>query len=422
MTSTSSLLLLAASHHDLFTLRELLKTTSPTVTDPTTNRSALHLVIDSISSESSPEEQKDVENCLRELLLNGAIWNDLDSNGETPGCIAWRKGLGGAYEVMVEAGVRAEILLGRMGGGWEELAGEEDGEQEDEAEAETADADVASEDVRKAVIKSPDTDDTVGVIASPDTDVTPTISSETPVRKTIDVTPEVYLNSKLTYDSTKLLDEDGNGVMMSWEKGIMERSVKELLSDDPKAAFEARVLNIGFGLGLLDSAFQRRLEGRGRHVIVEPHPSVLQHMRSTGWFDKPGVEILEGKWQDVIVDLIADGTEFDAIYYDTFAEGYEDLKTFFMEGVVSMLAPKGKGRFGFFHGLGADRKISYDVMTRVVEMDLEEAGMEVRWVEIPIDIEEGVKKDQEKERWNGVKRKYWDVGNIYKLPVCEFLG
>lgn len=49
---------------------------------------------------------------IRELFLSGAIWNDLDSQNETPGCLAWRLRRPDLYELFVEAGVRSELLLG----------------------------------------------------------------------------------------------------------------------------------------------------------------------------------------------------------------------------------------------------------------------------------------------------------------------
>ena len=58
-------------------------------------------------------------------------------------------------------------------------------------------------------------------------------------------------------------------------------------------------------------------------MIIEPHPDVLAHMRNTGWYERPGVTILEGKWQDFITseELYAVGG-FDVIYTDTFSESY----------------------------------------------------------------------------------------------------
>lgn len=60
-----------------------------------------------------------------------------------------------------------------------------------------------------------------------------------------------------------------------------------------------------------------------QHVIIEAHPDVLKHMRQSGWYEKPGVKILEGKWQDFIdsEQLMGVGG-FDVIYTDTFSEDY----------------------------------------------------------------------------------------------------
>jgi len=83
--------------------------------------------------------------------------------------------------------------------------------------------------------------------------------------------------------------------------------------------------------------------------------------------------------------------------------------------VVGLLDPEGK--FGFFNGLGADRRVCYDVYCRVVELDLCEAGMDVDWVEV--DVEElGAEGEGE---WKGVKRRYWTLDK-YRLPVCTFMG
>lgn len=87
------------------------------------------------------------------------------------------------------------------------------------------------------------------------------------------------------------------------------------------------ILNVGFGLGIVDRLFQGT---RPRaHVIIEAHPQVLQHMRDTGVYAWPHVTVLEGRWQDFCEGeglerlMDAAGGGFDAIFVDTFAEGYE---------------------------------------------------------------------------------------------------
>ena len=88
------------------------------------------------------------------------------------------------------------------------------------------------------------------------------------------------------------------------------------------------------------------------HVIIEAHPDVLHYMREDGWYEKKGVRILEGKWQDFVdsPELIQTGG-FDVIYTDTFSEDYPSLQQFFQH--LPNLLADGDSRFSFFNGLGA---------------------------------------------------------------------
>jgi len=129
-----------------------------------------------------------------------------------------------------------------------------------------------------------------------------------------------------------------------------------------------RVLNVGHGLGIIDTYF--RSCSPVSHHIVEAHPAVLDKLRRDGWYEKPGVVIHEGRWQDVLPNLIQENVMLDAIYFDTFAEDYKALKEFFSEYVIGLLDPQGGedgngGIWGFFNGMGADRRICYDVYTKV---------------------------------------------------------
>ena len=72
----------------------------------------------------------------------------------------------------------------------------------------------------------------------------------------------------------------------------------------------------------IDSFFQKF--SPALHVIIEPHPDVLQHIRETQWYDKPGVKILEGKWQQLVgSDEMKNFGGFDIVYTDTFSEDYD---------------------------------------------------------------------------------------------------
>ncbi len=65
------------------------------------------------------------------------------------------------------------------------------------------------------------------------------------------------------------------------------------------------MLNVGFGLGIIDAAIQRHAPRS--HTIIEAHPDVYQHMLSQGWDKKPGVRVVFGRWQDVIGEASPDG-------------------------------------------------------------------------------------------------------------------
>ncbi|KAK5001642.1 hypothetical protein LTR28_012426 [Elasticomyces elasticus] len=222
----------------------------------------------------------------------------------------------------------------------------------------------------------------------------------------IDVNSADYLASDLTFHGDRLLDADNNGVMMAWETDIMKRTAELLV---PKQGL--RILNVGHGMGIIDALFQGGTPSA--HHIIEAHPDVLARMRRDGWYAKPGVTVHEGRWQDLVPKLVEDDVTFDAIYFDTFAEDYKALKEFFSECVISLLDPCGK--FGFFNGLGADRQICYDVYTKIVEMELFEAGLDTTWEDVHIpDLEES-------GEWQGVRRRYWALEN-YRLPICEFVG
>jgi protein arginine N-methyltransferase 2 len=114
--------------------------------------------------------------------------------------------------------------------------------------------------------------------------------------------------------------------------------------DYPNAETGPRVLNVGFGLGIvgvphtaicfvrigsskayiqIDSYFQGLPVPPSTHVIIEPHPDVLRYMREQGWYDKKGVTVLEGKWQDFVGTKILEHMVFDVVYTDTFSEEYE---------------------------------------------------------------------------------------------------
>ena len=400
-------ILLASSQHDLQTLEELIELYSFTdckgadVQDNETRFSPLHSAIAACETEEEVDEEKSngaavgdgvetngysveengmrsreeeiegAKKTIRCLLENGAIWNQLDRNGETPGCIAHRLGLTELYDLMVDAGVRAELLLSRLDE-YERL-------EDEEENGTTPDREVN------------------GHETTDESNVESTTSPE--------VNSQQFLSSTLSLSGDRLLDDQQNGVMMAWERDIMQQSADSILTRPG-----LKVLNIGFGMGIIDSYIQSHTRRPSTHHIVEAHPDVIAPMKAQGWHEKADVVIHEGKWQDVLPKLTAEGKTFDAIYFDTFAESYSDFRNFFSEHVIGLLEQE--GRWSYFNGMGADRQISYDVYQKVVEMDLFEAGFDVEWKDIEL--------PEMSREWEGVKKKYWAVDK-YRIPTIRFM-
>lgn len=330
----------AAANHDTQTLLELLKTNYANVQDSITEYTPLHAAIAACQTLSVGgrdfEEVKDTQFLTTEylakpietvelLLRHGAIWDDLDVNGDTPGCIAKWLGLPQIYDLMVDAGVRAEILLSRL-----EQFGSLKIDEKKQIDTSAVSSGHCTDDDSD--------DDTPG-----DTNAS-------------------YLSSDIRINSSNIVDQEGNAVMMEWESTIMRLSAEALLP-----THGLRILNVGYGMGIIDRIFQTKEPSS--HHIIEAHPAVLQKMAADSWDTETNVTIHSGKWQEICPKLEEERMKFDAIYFDTFGESYDDFKDFL--NCVSRLledggGKKGKsGKFSFFNGAGADRQICYDVYTKV---------------------------------------------------------
>ena len=391
-------ILLAATNHDLESLRKLLRKDSSLakVQDSDTGFSPLHAAIASCEPDEEEEEDEEDEgngegdaisrNALDEegalatvklLFENGAIWNELDNAGDTPGCLAHKLGSRKVYEAIVDAGVRAELLFSRMDQ-YAQLAG---GEEEEEEEEGTNDEAIVGfepspveprhhapwnrptgtaanggeefEGFEPAPNPSYKIDDESMEGASPPTHTTaPTTNTTQPLTAELhpelhptatpltnpNVNNEDYLKSTLTYSGDRLLDSDNNAVMMDWETEIMTRSAALLA---PKSGL--RTMNVGHGMGIVDRMFLSHEPSM--HHIIEAHPAVLTRLKDTGWYEKPNVTVHEGRWQDVLPKLIEDGVVLDGIYYDTYAEDYKDLQGVLF-GVCHRTAGCGRGSSG----------------------------------------------------------------------------
>ena len=416
-------LLYHAWAHDISGLKPLLDTPgNASLQDPTTGETPLHATIRScgpavpkITSKEDEEPEGCVEEAteaIRELFSSGAIWNDVDNHDETPGCVALRLGRPDLYKLCVDAGVRAEMLFGLLDG-YERLSSAGDDDGNIEVMEEDGDTHGAADDAVAPELVAVERGD-----KEAEEEKSHATESENK-----EVKSDKYLRSALTYSEGKLIDEDCNGVMMAWETDIMRRSVDALLPDRPSGK---RILNIGFGMGIIDSMFADT--NPSRHHIVEAHSDVLEHLSNpdskfgSKWEnsgpEEGAFQVLGGRWQDVLQALLEKGEIYDAIYFDTFGEDYSQLKLFFTEYVPGLL--DFEGRFGFFNGLGADRKICYDVYTKVAELHLSDAGLDVDWEVIPVDMK-GL-EEAGKGEWEGVRRRYWTLDGKSISSVTQHIS
>lgn len=100
----------------------------------------------------------------------------------------------------------------------------------------------------------------------------------------------------------------GRYVMVQFERPYMEAFASMLCST------HGDVLNVGYGCGLVDDAIEAA--GVRSHTIVEGHVTVLQWMRERGWHQRPGVQVIASRWQDVAWGEYAG--RFDGILFDPF--------------------------------------------------------------------------------------------------------
>jgi protein arginine N-methyltransferase 2 len=256
-----------------------------------------------------------------------------------------------------------------------------------------------------------------------------------------------YLSQELVYDDShptgpRLLDANGDAVMMGWETEIMRRHADQLCGGGGGGAAEGgsssstsgmAVLNIGFGLGIVDRELQRYKPAR--HVIVEAHPDVLARIDAEGWPSRPGVTVLRGRWEDVlllppggaggggeaeggdqpssaaaeIADILSSGG-FDAIYWDTYAQHARQLAAF--HALLPRLLKKPGGRYAWWNGVGSDNALFHSVSTQVIARQLARLGFSTRFERFSVG-------DLGDETWQGVARSYWSLP-FYLMPLVRW--
>lgn len=267
------------------------------------------------------------------LLSAGAPWNALSPSNLSAGDFAMQEGHQEAYELLLNAGIRSELVLGTI--------------------------------ARKE-------------------------------KKSTDSGYD-YLEDRVSFSEDKVMDSESKAVMMAWEKPLMEAHAKAVCSGG------GHVLNIGFGMGLVDTAIQQY--SPVKHTIVEAHPEVYERMLRTGWGEKENVKIIFGRWQDVLSQL----ETYDGIFFDTYGEYYDDLREFHQHLPVLL---KLGGIYSFFNGLCGGNAFFHVVYCHLVSLELENLGYSTQLIPLP------VKDCLGEEVWEGVKHRYWQLDTYY-LPVCQ---
>ncbi|KAG9121147.1 Arginine N-methyltransferase 2, partial [Ceratobasidium sp. 392] len=234
-------LLAAAALANVSHLQALVEGNAPTwFQDPTSGWGPLHFAVGGDGGGEDRDEE-DVRKCVEILLEGGSPWNAVDALGNCAADVALSLNDTESYTLIRDAGLRSEFMLHAL-------------------QAKTSLTALRAEDETAAGSSSK------------------------------------FLSSKLQYRTDNngqeivVVNAGGEevGVMMGWERPIMKATVRALCRQtEGKSKSDLTVLNIGFGLGIIDSLFQSLDPPPSRHVIVEPHPDVLEHMRLTGWYSKP---------------------------------------------------------------------------------------------------------------------------------------
>lgn len=380
--------------------------------EPTSTTTPLHLICTHVPANISDEDAKIVSKMVEILFEYGAGWCLIDENDQTPGCILINRKLTHLpiYDQIVQAGIRAELLLRKVSEfDVEMIDNDEFKEYEDNAKNEEEQQEEKSEESKEDV---------------PEAEAAPEAKTE-PLDERYDLpdapshNQQSYLNTKLEYTEDSLITKDRkDGVMMSWETDLMQLGCDTLfegsyVDQSKELDSEVNVLNIGFGMGIIDTMIQAK--SPTKHYICEAHPDVLQKLKQDGWYEKSNVVILEGRWQDNLDFLLNSGTFFNGIYYDTFSENYQDMLDLF-DYIVGLLKPNGV--FSFFNGLGADRQVIYEVYKQLVELDLANYGLKCTFKQIK--VPESTLKVEDKSVWDDVKRSYWSCP-IYYHPTAKFI-
>jgi protein arginine N-methyltransferase 2 len=337
---------------------------------------------------------------VKGLLGMGAPWNALDRQGKCAGNYAVDQGEQECVDILVEAGVQAELILGMV-------YRLERAQKQQEASLTQQQQQSRGQSRKSCCGPSPTKRQRQANQNGADPTVEAQDAIDIPLEHVDPVKPS-YLTEAVRYnlEDTALLDADNDAVMMEWERPLMSLHAQIITRNQQP---QQRVLNVGFGMGIIDTELQKTCPSK--HVIIEAHPAVYQRMIKDGWNKKPNVEVYFGKWQDVVPNILIQekGYTFDGVFFDTYGEHWIDMEDF--HSYLPSLLDQPQGVYSFFNGLAPDNVFFHGVSCQVLQLQLQKMGLETEFAPCEMKVNE---KD-----WEGVRRKYWH-GNTYYLPICTW--
>jgi protein arginine N-methyltransferase 2 len=336
------------------------------------------------------------------LLELGAPWNAVDRQGRCAGTVALNAGHQEIVNRIVEAGVESELKFAEI----EKKSKKHKRKRQTPAVTKTT-----------STTSSTFTPNNSSSSSSSSSSNNNNSSNNNAATTASGMSPEGYIKQKLKYvgrgAAKALVDERGAGVMMQWEKPLMEAHAKVLCMFSTQEERGADVLNVGFGMGLIDTAIQN-MAAQGHaprtHTIIEAHPDVYAKMCQDGWDKKPGVRIFHGRWQDVLRERGQELGDFDGVFFDTFDD--VDHMRDFMEHLPTLVRPG--GIYSFFNGLCPENIIFQGVACQVIKLELEQmpgGGFDTNFYPMKVEC-------QDPSLWEGTPFRYY-FRNDYHLPVSR---
>ena len=150
-----------------------------------------------------------------------------------------------------------------------------------------------------------------------------------------------YLENEVIFTETdlksKYIDCDCP-IMATNESELMKESADILCSNN------GSVLNVGFGLGIIDN-YIRNFKPKEHHII-EIHPQIYD-LAIKDKFNQTSFLHL-GNWEDIVNQFVLKNKKFDAIYFDTYTFNRDKKQWAMFGNIVDKILNKG-GIFSYFN-------------------------------------------------------------------------